>query len=226
MPTRPVTWELDVPPASLLQAAIKTSVPAEVPSIKQLRSSLMSSRFEMLKVSTFAACLLAFLGLAIHGSHLANVDNQFAANAESTLEPLANGLFSQAAALRSKTEALAAASLHDLRNFAAHASASNAENGLSSTIIKSKTPPDQQIKRAPLIPHLTRVAPAARTGGALSQRHLENAEAPETPATLKSLFTPDRMAAGIMGLVFYVLFAVVLIRKRGGLRAFADRQAI
>ncbi len=226
MPTRPVTWELDIPPASLLQPRKKTPVAAEVPSIKQLRRSLMASRFETLKVSTFAACLLAFLGLAIHGSQLANTDNQFAANAESALDPLANGLFSQAAALRSKTEVLAAAGLRDLRNFAAPASASNAKSGLFSTIIKSKTTANKQSKPAPLIQHQTRVAPATRTVAASLQQRLENAEAPETPATLKSLLTPDRMAAGIMGLVFYVLFAVVVIRKRGGLRAFSHRQAI
>jgi len=38
---------------------------------------------------------------------------------------------------------------------------------------------------------------------------------------LKNLVTPDSLAAGVVGLLFYSLFAVVLVRKKGGLRAFS-----
>ena len=55
---------------------------------------------------------------------------------------------------------------------------------------------------------------------------IDTAEVSETAAPFKILLTPDSMAAGIMGLLLYVLFAVVLIRKRGGLHAFGDRKVI
>ncbi len=226
MPTRPVTWELDIPPASLLQSASKTPVANEVPGIQKLRSSLMGSRFEMLKVSTFATCLLAFLGLAIHGSHLASSDNQFAANAAFTIETLATNVSRATVSVRGKSEALASAMVDKIRSLAGHASPATSMRWAPPTITKSKPTADKHPGRVMSSHRQPRAASATHLNTASLHQALATTEAPETAAPFKILLTPDSMAAGIMGLLLYVLFAVVLIRKRGGLRAFGDRPAI
>ncbi len=80
MPTRPVSWDLDVPPATLLDPVSKTPSVSEAPTLAKLRASLIGTRFEVVKIATFAVFLLALVALAVHGSHLANPENQFVAN--------------------------------------------------------------------------------------------------------------------------------------------------
>ena len=121
MPTRPVTWDLDVPPVNLLAPAKKTPPASEVPSLDKLRASLMGTRFELLKISTFAAFLLAFVGVAIHGSHLANPDNQFAANTGAAIKGMAKAVSNRTASLRGKTEALALAAAQKAQAAVDHA---------------------------------------------------------------------------------------------------------
>ena len=121
MPTRPVTWDLDIPPASLLEPAKKTLPAGGVPSLDKLRTSLMGTRFELLKISTFAAFLLGFVGVAIHGSHLANPDDQFAANTGAALSGIARTVSNQTASLRGKTEAIALAATEKARAIVQHA---------------------------------------------------------------------------------------------------------
>jgi hypothetical protein len=116
-----VTWELDIPPVNLLEPARKTPPASEVPTLDQLRASLLGTRFELLKISTFAAFLLAFVGVAIHGSHLANPDNQFAANTGAAIQGLAKALSNQTASLRGDTEALALAAAQKAQATIGHA---------------------------------------------------------------------------------------------------------
>jgi len=126
MPTRPVTWDLDIPPASLLEPAKKAPPAGDVPSLDKLRTSLMGTRFELLKISTFAAFLLGFVGVAIHGSHLANPDDQFAANTGAAISSLAKAVSNQTAMLRGRTEAIALAATRKARAVMGHASGSSA----------------------------------------------------------------------------------------------------
>jgi len=72
----------------------------------------MGSRFELLKVSTFAAFLLAFVGVAIDGSHLANSDNQFVANTGAAIGDLSGAVSRQTTSLHREAEALALAATH------------------------------------------------------------------------------------------------------------------
>src|SRR5271166_1898075 len=115
MAARPVTWDLDIPSASLLDSARKTRPAVEVPSIKKLRTSLMGTRFELLKISTFATFLLTLVAIAIHGSRLSNPDDQFAANTGAAIEALASTVSNQTASLRGETEALALAATQKAR---------------------------------------------------------------------------------------------------------------
>ncbi len=107
MPTRPVSWDLDVPPANLL-ASVKPALPvSQVPSLARLRRSLLGTRFELLKISTFAAFLLVSVGIAIHGSHLEDSNNQFAASAGAVFNGLRETASNRAASLRNEAKNLA-----------------------------------------------------------------------------------------------------------------------
>jgi hypothetical protein len=112
MATRPVTWDLDIPPKNLLDPPKVSPPPGEVPSIDKLRASLMGTRFELVKISTFAAFLLSFVAVAVHGSHLTNPDNPFAANTSAALKGLATTFSTRTASLRGKTEQLALEATH------------------------------------------------------------------------------------------------------------------
>jgi hypothetical protein len=160
---------------------------------------------------------LAFLGLAIHGSHLRSSDNQFAGNAESTLQGLVIAVSHQAAAMRGKIEASALAMVHHDRNIAGHLSAS--AQTISSAV--KRVQPHAHTEK-----HPPRAARPSRIDTASVPQPSAEARVPEAVPTFKSLLAPDSLAAGIIGLLLYMLFAVVLIRKRGGLRAFGDHQAI
>jgi len=111
MPTRPVTWELDVPPEDLLDP-VKQPPPGDPPNIDKLRALLMGTRFELLKISTFAAFLLSFVAIAVHGSHLNNPDNPFVANTGAAFKDLAGEVSNQTVMLGGKTEAIALAATH------------------------------------------------------------------------------------------------------------------
>jgi hypothetical protein len=181
----------------------------------------------MLKVSTFAACLLGLLALAIDGAHLATLDNQFTANAESSFKGLARNISLQTGAIRARLRASAPAIVHKTRNIAGHGSAVTSVRWIPATVAKLKAIADQQAKPFERFQHhQPRVAPAFRTNAASLQKRLDKTEVAEFPPKFKSFLAPDNIAAGITGLVLYVLFAYVLIRKRGGLRAFGDRPAL
>jgi len=122
MPTRPVTWDLDIPPESLLEPAKHSPPIGDVPSLRKLRSSLMGTRFELLKISTFAAFLLGFVGVSIHGSHLSNPDNQFVANTGAAFRGFTTAVSARTAALRDKTETLALVMAHKIAGDSAGAS--------------------------------------------------------------------------------------------------------
>jgi hypothetical protein len=112
MPTRPVTWDLDVPPENLLEPIRHTPPPGDPPNIDKLRALLMGTRFELLKISTFSVFLLSFVAIAVHGSHLTNPDNPFVANSNAALKDLAGEVSTQSVLLGGKTEALALAATH------------------------------------------------------------------------------------------------------------------
>jgi hypothetical protein len=135
MPTRPVTWDLDIPPASLLEPVKKTPPVGDVPSLDKLRTSLMGTRFELLKISTFAAFLLAFVGVSIHGSNLTNPDNQFAANTGAAIKGLAKAVANQTASLRGKTEVLALAAAQKAEAVVGHAVGTTRAATLSSPVM-------------------------------------------------------------------------------------------
>jgi hypothetical protein len=147
MPTRPVTWDLDIPPASLLESPKKTAPVGEVPSLNELRASLLGTRFEVLKISTFAAFLMAFVGVAIHGSHLTSPDNQFAANTGAAAKGLAKVVYDHAAAWRGKTEALALGAAHEASTAAGHA-IQTAKSGAPSSRLAMAEAKGSQVTRA------------------------------------------------------------------------------
>jgi hypothetical protein len=80
MPTRPVTWDSDIPPDVRPEGApADASLARETPCLADLRGSLIGTRFEFLKIATFAAFLCALAIFAVQGTDVANPDNQFAA---------------------------------------------------------------------------------------------------------------------------------------------------
>jgi hypothetical protein len=294
MPTRPVTWELDVPPASLLKSAKKSTSAKEVPSLDELRASLLGTRFEILKISTFAAFLIALVALAIHGSQLASADNQFAANTAAAARGLLSELSSRAASLRGRTAALAVT--------ATHKAGALAVQGVASSIAISHSSPAEANEPAkPAMPAMTRIArarrqtraatemtslprhhsvgtigrvPVAPKGGdtsgatdfvaadvrAAGQRVLgvmqggielsglgnfrstsegafssfgshfditnPNSVSIRNPSSLlTTLVSPESLFAAMAALMIYMVFVVILVRVRGGLRSYG-RQAV
>src|SRR5271166_2318060 len=172
MPTRPVTWELDIPPESLLEPPKTAPPPGEVPSLDKLRASLMGTRFEVLKISAFAAFLLAFVGVAVHGSHLNNPDNPFVANTNAAFKGLAATVSSQAISIRGKTATLALAATH------------KAEVALGKATAAPVAPVMMaQVERPTHVKHAARVnhnAPVAETT-ALESQHLHRRHHHQAP---------------------------------------------
>lgn len=126
MPTRPVTWEIDVVPGAPA-AGPKTELPAkEIPSIADLRGSLVGGRFEMLKIGAFAAFLFSFVAVAVHGSHVTGADNQFAAATGAAIDGLAGSISSEsgslAASVHGKTVALASSAMQSASSAVNHVS--------------------------------------------------------------------------------------------------------
>lgn len=80
MPTRPVTWDIEAPPDQRAQnAAGNGENEPKAPALADLRGSLIGTRFELLKIATFAAFLCAVTLFAIQGTDVANPNNQFTA---------------------------------------------------------------------------------------------------------------------------------------------------
>ena len=127
--------------------------------------------------------------------------------------------------MRGKIEASALAMIHHDRNIAGHGSATSARWIPADGRRKLKAIADQQANTESGASQ-PRAAPAFRIDTASVPQPSAEARVPEAVPTFKSLLAPDTLAAGIIGLLLYMLFAVVLIRKRGGLRAFGDHQAI
>jgi hypothetical protein len=187
MPTRPVTWTLDVPPDTLLEPAKKAaSRTTDIPSLDALRASLTGTRFELLKVSTFAAFLLAFVGIAIHGSQIANPDNQFAADANAALKGLvsavSNATGATGASLRAKTENLrlaANASIEHLK-----ASSKDAAPAPSVTVAEARLHGAQ-------IHHQTHAKPAAQLEvAAVKPNRAHRGHRHQEPTVLASVEVP------------------------------------
>jgi hypothetical protein len=226
MPTRPVTWELDVPPSGLLKRAAKAPSVAEIPSLHQLRSSLMGTRLEFLKISMFAVFLLVSVGVAIHGSHLANSNNQFAANADVAMRSLAEAVSRQAASVRGKIEALAPGTMRNATSAVGSHAVRISDQTTSATTIASVGAPVVKRPRhlSPIIKK-ERGANPVRIDSPLPER-VERGELRNTSSMFRSFVSPDRLAAGILALLFYILFVCVLLRKKGGLRAFSGSHAV
>jgi hypothetical protein len=199
MPTRPVTWELDVPPDTLLEPAKKTppASSAEIPSIDALRSSLTGTRFELLKVSTFAAFLLAFVGVAVHGSQIANPDNQFVANTGAALKGLisavSNATVATAASLRAKSENLALAARSAIQPLSE--SSKDATPAAPVTVTDART----QVAQLHHKPHVKPAAPIAVAS--IQPYHVHRAHHRKEPTVLAAatqvpIVAPDPQWSG------------------------------
>jgi hypothetical protein len=227
MPTRPVTWELDVPPPGLLKRAAKAPSGAEIPSLHQLRSSLMGTRLEFLKISTFAVFLLVSVGVAIHGSHLANSNNQFTADADVAIRSLADVVSRQIASIRGKIEALTPATMNNARSIVGNHDVRMPDQTTSTTTVARVAAPT--VKR---LRHLSQTIKEERPANpvwidtAAVQERIDSGRLRNTSSMFRSYVSPDRLAAGILGLLFYILFVCLLLRKKGGLRAFSRGHAV
>jgi hypothetical protein len=221
MPTRPVTWELDVPPASLLGPAGKKPPAREVPSLHKLRKSLVGARFEVVKVSAFAIFLLAFVGIAIHQSRLATADNQYGANAGAAIKDLAMTISRQTVSMRARTETFAVAAKRRIHAMVERAPSLPSLPSSRAAVRPAAAPAVKQAAQVVRIPPQVHFAQSVHLDTAKPQSHLTRAALRDVPLMLKNLVTPDSLAAGVVGLLFYSLFAVVLVRKKGGLRAFS-----
>ena len=126
MPTRPVTWELDVPPGAPVAGPQAQPAAKEIPSISDLRGSLVGGRFEMLKIGAFAAFLFSFVAVAVHGSHVTSADNQFAAATGAAIDGLAGSISNESGALAAtvhgKTVALASSAMQSASSAVNHVS--------------------------------------------------------------------------------------------------------
>ena len=227
MPIRPVTWELDVPPSGLLKRAARTPAVAEIPSLDQLRSSLMGTRLEFLKISAFAVFLLASVGVAVHGSHLANSNNQFAASADVAMRSLADAVSRRTASNRGKLEALAPATMHNTRRIdGVHQLRRSDQTTSATTIASIAAPVVERLRHLSQNYEKERAANPVRIDSAPLQERIDRGRLHQTYSILRGYVSPDRLAAGILGLFFYMLFVCVLLRKKGGLRAFSRGHAV
>ncbi len=222
MATRPVTWELDVRPASLFGPPKKIGPVSEVPSLATLRASLTGTRFEFLKVSAFAACLVALIALALHGSRLANSDSQFAANAEAAARGLANSVYKRVASLRDATGALVDAASHPRPASMGHADALAAPARISTA----------QVSTAAHLNSVSRPHRKARAGR-IAQPMVAPLQPRADAASLRfpasiflSLVSPDALIAAIAALLLYTIFVVVFVRINGGMRALRGSHAV
>ena len=223
MPTRPVSWDLDAPPPSLLGPARKASPASEVPSLRKLRKSLVGARFELLKVSMFAAFLLAVVGIAIHGSHLGNLDNQFAANAASAIKAMTTAVSSRSAALHAGTEALTLAAVHNARALLGRATVTPSS---PATIPKTDVAAVRHVAHVVPVIHGVRSVHPGRVDLVSREPHSEGVAIRNNSSIFKDLLAPDSLVAGITALFLYIVFVVVLVRKKGGLRAFSRSHAV
>jgi len=289
MPTRPVTWDLDVPPKTLLEPAKQPPI-GDVPSLKKLRNSLMGTRFELLKISAFAAFLLGFVGVSIHGSHLTNPDNPFVANTSAAFRGITSAISSRAIALRDKTETVALAMVETVKGHAANSSLMVANAGLHPHGAHTHRNSAEAVQVASLEPqhhaHRARrhhetadlasadmsssvqwsgnlvdlpnfvTAKSSEAGHRLvnavegnidlnavpklrnrGQRVAEsfgshfdvtNAQSltmRDPSSMVAGLLTPDSIVAGMAALLLYMIFVVVLVQIKGGLRALGGNQA-
>jgi hypothetical protein len=289
MPTRPVTWDLDIPPESLLEPPKQSPPIGDVPSLKKLRNSLMGTRFELLKISTFAAFLLGFVGVSIHGSHLNNPDNAFVANTGAAFRGVATAMTDRAEGLRDRTEAVALAMVHKVTGSAANSEVMVARAELHSHAAHSRhqttavevasLEPQHRIHRAHHHQAPIEVASAdsssnVQWSGSLAdlpnfvtaksseaghklvdavQGGLEGNPVPQlrnkgqhlaesfgsrfdvtntsslsvsNPSSiLEGVFTPDSLFAAMAALMLYMIFVVVLVQIRGGLRSLTGNHA-
>jgi hypothetical protein len=300
MATRPVTWELDVPPENLLDPIKQTPPPGDPPNIDKLRALLMGTRFELLKISTFAAFLLSFVAIAVHGSHLNNPDNPFVANTNAAFKDLAGAVSTRTVLLGGKTEALALAATHKAEVALGHGASANAPVRIAQadTSIRIKHPAvvahhqahaaqAAEVQTAALdaqqvhqVHHARRhheaveVASAdasnpqwsgslldlpnfvtaegnkagqvllnAVEGGTVAKsksathkaeraitthRHAATMRAStksEWSSYFDGLMAPDSMIAAMAALLLYLIFVVILVQMKGGLRALTDSQA-
>ena len=297
MPTRPVTWDLDIPPENLFKPVKRPPLPGDPPNIDKLRALLMGTRFELLKISTFAVFLLSFVAIAVHGSHLTNPDNPFAANTDAAFKDLASALSHRTVSLSGKTEAIALAATHKaevalgdsdkVNSPVMPVEADTTVHGKQAARSRHHAHPGQaaEIQTAALdtnqIHHARRHHEAVEIAAAeasnphwsgslrdltslltaegskasqklldvvqggsdlktaratqhtehtmtSSQRRAATVEASavhESTSFFDGLITPDSMIAAMAALLLYLIFVVILVQMRGGLRALVGSQA-
>lgn len=191
------------------------------PSLGELRKSLLGSRSQRLKAWVAVGALIALIGMTIQRSHLASSTN-LASGGEVVSTAVAKALTARTDSLRMSAEALLISTEKHFR----------AGLGIA-------TPPPDALRHTPTVNaeshRVHRTVNSARGHKKLASADVLSS-AMQTPrsvgassfrgamATLRSFITADSIAAGIIGLLLYVLFATLLIRKKGGLRAFARSQ--
>ncbi|HLX36813.1 MAG TPA: hypothetical protein VKR29_03395, partial [Candidatus Binataceae bacterium] len=277
------------PPESLLEASKPAPPIGDVPSLKKLRNSLMGTRFELLKISTFAAFLLGFVGVSIHGSHLNNPDNAFVANTSAAFRGVTTAMTDRAAALRDRTEAVALAMVHRVSGSAANSNVMMAKADSHSHTALSRHQ-EEAVQVASLEPqHRTRHAHHHQAGvevasadlasnvqwsgnltdlagfvtaksteaghklvdavqGGLDMKrmphvrskaqhvaesfgshfdvtHASSLSVSNPSSIIDGLFTPDSIFVAMAALMLYMIFVVVLVQIRGGLRSLGGNQA-
>lgn len=91
-------------------------------ALKQLRSSLVGARLDLLKTCVFAAVLVAVLAMVARHSGFTSADNQYAANAAAALSALENTASNQGSILadsaRANTEVIASATREKVTSIA------------------------------------------------------------------------------------------------------------
>jgi hypothetical protein len=153
MPTRPVTWELDVPPGAPMADRKAQSAAKEIPSIADLRGSLVGGRFELLKIGAFAAFLFGFVAIAVHGSHVTSADNQFAAATGAAINGLAGTISNEsgalAATMHGKTAALASSAMQSATAAVDHVGVAfrTVENSSTSSVAQLPAPAAEHVAR-------------------------------------------------------------------------------
>ncbi|HVN28909.1 MAG TPA: hypothetical protein VMT64_10510 [Candidatus Binataceae bacterium] len=294
MPTRPVTWDLDVPPENLLEPAKQAPPPGDPPNIDKFRALLTGTRFELVKIATFAAFLFSFVAIAVHGSHLTNPDNPFVADTNAAFKDLASEVSKQTHAIGEGTEALALAASHQAEVAIGRVDSPGAPvtvaasgvpvHGKQAARSESSTHPAQarvaMLDANPVHPahhghHSVEVASdqvshprwsgslldlpnlistegnragrklldamtgkfepdtvaAAHRGKRVApqvHKHMtvkQTSPSQQSPSFFQGLIAPDSLLAAMAALVLYLIFVVILVQIRGGLRAFADNQA-
>src|SRR5690348_14902164 len=137
----------------LRSGALDSTSTTPRPKLRQLRSTLVGARVDLLKTAVFSAVLLSVVGLIVHHGNLASGENQFAANAGLALGALTEGLSSQgntlAASARAHTDMLSAAARSTMDNAAAQ---------VGSALKRSAQPPSPAA--APVKVAAVKVAPA------------------------------------------------------------------